>query len=104
MDPLTNYDFPENLKLADITPVHKKKDPTSVENYWPVSNRNSFQILLMNFCLHIYMARKGFNTKYDVLSLFEKWKRTLYTGAVLMDLSKASDTINNQLLIIKLFP
>ena len=25
--------FPQNLKLADIIPVQKKKDPTLVENY-----------------------------------------------------------------------
>ena len=29
--------FPNNLKLADVTPVYKKKDPTLVENYRPVS-------------------------------------------------------------------
>ena len=29
--------FPNKLKLADITPVYKKKDPTLVENYRPVS-------------------------------------------------------------------
>ena len=29
--------FPQNLKLADITPVFKKKDPTLGENYRPVS-------------------------------------------------------------------
>ena len=29
--------FPRNLKLADITPVCKEKDPTLVENYQPVS-------------------------------------------------------------------
>ena len=29
--------FPNKLKLADITPVYKMKDPTLVENYRPVS-------------------------------------------------------------------
>ena len=29
--------IPNKLKLADITPVYKKKDPTLVENYRPVS-------------------------------------------------------------------
>ena len=37
----------------------------------------------------------------------EKWKETLddksYTGAALMDLSKAFDTINHELLITKLY-
>ena len=51
--------------------------------------------------------RKGFNTQYALLSLIEKWKKTLddngYTGAILMDLSKAFDTINHELLIAKLY-
>ena len=29
--------FPKNLKLVDITLVHKEKDPIVVENYWPFS-------------------------------------------------------------------
>lgn len=29
--------FPDRLKLANITPVPKKKDPTLLENYRPVS-------------------------------------------------------------------
>ena len=34
---LTTGNFPDNLKLADITPVFKKKDPLNKENYEPVS-------------------------------------------------------------------
>ena len=47
------------------------------------------------------------NTHYALLSLIEKWKKTLngkgYTGAVLMDLSKAFDTINHELLTTKIY-
>ena len=50
--------------------------------------------------------RKGFNTQTALLPLLEKWKSTLvkkgFAGAVLMNLSKAFDTINNELLIAKL--
>ena len=34
---LLNNNFPENLKLADVTPFLKKKYKTFVENYRPVS-------------------------------------------------------------------
>ena len=34
---LGKLNFPNKLKLADITPVYKKKDPTLVENCRPVS-------------------------------------------------------------------
>ena len=34
---LLDKNFPENLKLADVTPTFKKKDKTFVENYRPVN-------------------------------------------------------------------
>ena len=34
---LLSKNFPENLKLGDVTPIFKKKDKTFVENYRPVS-------------------------------------------------------------------
>ena len=34
---ISNSGFPENLKLAYITPVFKKKDPLDKWNYRPVS-------------------------------------------------------------------
>ena len=50
--------------------------------------------------------RKGFTTQQALLSLIEKWKIVLdskgYGGAVLMNLSKAFDTMNHDLLIAKL--
>ena len=50
--------------------------------------------------------RKGFSTQFVLISLIEKWRKYLdnkgYTGAVLMDLSKAFYTINHELLIAKL--
>ena len=50
--------------------------------------------------------RKGFSTQQALLSLIERWKNTLdqngYGGAILMDLSKAFDTIIHDLLIAKL--
>ena len=112
--------FPNKLKLAEITPVYKKKDPTLVENYRPVSVLPSIskfferimQKQFSNFVdqfLSPYLCgyRKGCNTQYALLSLIEKWKKELdnkgYTGAILMDLSKAFDTINHELLIAKLY-
>ena len=34
---LLNKIVPENLKLADVPPIFKKKDKTFIENYRPVS-------------------------------------------------------------------
>ena len=45
--------------------------------------------------------RKDFSTQQALLSLIVRWKNTLdqngYSGAILMDLSKAFDTINHDL-------
>ena len=50
--------------------------------------------------------RKGFNSQHALISLIERWRKSLdnkgYGGAVLMDLSKAFDTLNHDSLIAKL--
>ena len=117
---LENHNFSSKLKLADITLVYKKNDRTLVENYRPVSvlptvSKIFERIIQKQFSAHVneflspYLCgyRKGFNTQYALLSLIKKWKKTLdnkgYTGAILMDLSKAFDTIQHELLIAKLY-
>ena len=51
-----------------------------------------------------YMS--GYRKGYALMVICEKWRKTLdnqgYTGAVIMDLSKAFDTINIELLRTKL--
>ena len=62
----------------------------------------------VNEKLFKYMSgyRKGYNTQYALMVLLDKWKQSLdnhgYAGAVIMDFSKAFDTINHELLIAKL--
>ena len=50
--------------------------------------------------------RKCFSTQHALIALIEKWKVSLdnkgFAGAILMDLSKAFDTIYHELLIAKL--
>jgi hypothetical protein len=58
--------------------------------------------------LSIYLCgyRKGYSCQHALLVMIEKWKQILdkggYAGGILMDLSKAFDTINHRLLIAKL--
>ena len=55
---------------------------------------------------YLFGYRKGYATQYALLSLLEKWNQCRdkngFSAAILMDLSKAFDTINHDLLIAKL--
>ena len=55
---------------------------------------------------YICVYRKGFSTQNALVLLIERWKKELdkkgYSGAISMDLSKAFDTINHELLIAKI--
>ena len=59
-------------------------------------------------CLSPFLCgfKEGYSPQNAILSLIEKWKIMIdkhgYSGAVLMDLSKAFDTLNHDLLIAKL--
>ena len=111
--------FSSQLKLADITPLHKKLETINKENYRPVSLlpvisklferlMQKQMIAYIEKFLSPYLCgyRKGFNSQYALLAMIEKWKECLdnngFAGAILMDLSKAFDTINHELLIAKL--
>ena len=106
------------MKLADITSI-LKKDPIQAKNYRPVSvlscvSKVFERIMQKQFSKYIekFLSpflcgyRKGFNNQTALLVLVEKWKASLvkkgYAGAILMDLSKALDTINHELLLAKL--
>ena len=70
--------FPDSLKLADITPVFKKKDPLGKTNYHPVSFLPIVQKQVNGFisnCLSPYLCgyRNGYNTQQALLVLIEKW-------------------------------
>ena len=111
---LTENSFPQNLELADVVLVFKKCDPTCAKNYRPISVLPTvskvFERLMhdqittymdAHLSKHLCGYRKGFNAQTALLFLIEKWKSILdkkgFPGAVLMDLSKAFDTINNEL-------
>ena len=101
--------FPNKLKLADITPIFEKGNATDVKNYRPIivlpPISKIFEKLLytqMSTYFEKFLSpylcgyRKGFSTQEALLTLLEKWKKSLdiggYSGAILMDLSKAFDT------------
>ena len=85
-----NSKFTENLKLADVIPIFKKKDSLDKKSYKPVSVLSLvskiFERLMqkqinehMKNKLSPYLCgyRKGFSTQYALLSLIKRWKKSL---------------------------
>ena len=96
--------FPDFLKLPNIVPVHKKKDPTDKCNYRPVSTlpllSKVFQKIIYDQ-LYIYKNkflnklpcgfRKAYSTQHALFKLLQAWQKDLdnsgFIGTILMDLS-----------------
>ena len=111
--------FPNNLKLADITPALKKGARTDKENYRPVSILSAvskiYERLLFSqinsyidskLSKHQCGVRKGLSAQHCLLVMLEKWRVTLdkkgFTGVLLTDFSKAFDCLSHDLLAAKL--
>ena len=90
--------FPESLKLADITPVFKKKDALDKSNYRPVSvlpitskifvkimQKQMNQYMTPNLSPYLCGFRKGFNTQQALLSLIENWKKNIRQQGIWRD-------------------
>ena len=110
--------FPTCLKMADVTPLHKKDTKDLKENYKPVCilpvfskvfERSMFAQMSSFFDNFLSKQqcgfRKGYSTQQCLLALLEKWKRAVDSGqmfgALLTDLSKAFDCLDHELLIAK---
>ena len=111
--------FPDELKHADIKPVHKKESRNEKENYRPVSTlpnlskifehcmydqfRDYFDMLLSKY--HCAF-RKWFSTQHCLLAMIKKLRKSLDSRgtsvAILTDLSKAFDCLLHDLLIAKI--
>ena len=111
--------FPNDLKLAEISPCFKKGNKLDKTKYRPVSILPAISKIVESAvdmqlseqfydkkagCLSAY--RKMHNTQSVLLKAVEDWKNALdkdkYCGAILMDLSKAFDVIPHGLLLAKL--
>ena len=111
--------YPDALKAADVTPIHKAKEKISKKNYRPVSllpilskvyERNMYEPIFSYFekfmSSYLFGYRKGHSTEQCLLVMLEMWKEALDTkkvaGSILTDLSKAFDCLSHDLLIAKL--
>ena len=111
--------MPSELKSADVTPAYKKKSKNSKDNYRPISILSNISKIyerclydqIQNFfekILSKYQCgfRKGYNAQHCLITLIEKWKKSVDNGgsfgALMTDLSKAFVYLSHELLIAKL--
>ena len=107
------------MKVAESSPVFKNIDKTSKDNYWPISTLSNLTKLFESIIysqLNDYMENKfskyltGFpknhSTQSSLLRMIESWKAKLNNGSkvgvIIMNLSKAFDDLNHDLLSVKL--
>ena len=116
---IANCSWPDKWKCDNLTPVFKKDEDTRKENYRPVSvltalskvyEKVMYDQLYNTFCRHLSQNLSRFLTNHScctaLLKMTEDWRRSLDNResamAVAVDLSKAFDSINHNLLFAKL--
>ena len=118
---LTTGIFPDNLKLAKVIPLFKKGDPTSINNYRPISLLPAlskiFERVIYNqinnyFTLNnlYYEVQYGFRSKHStelaalhiIYTITSKMEKDNIPITIYLDLSKAFDTLNHTILLDKL--
>lgn len=114
--------FPDTLKVAKIIPILKKGDPRIMSNYRPISILNFFSKIfekvihsrLSNYLAHhniLSCEQFGFRKNLSTLDAIINFTETIYEALndrksvinIMIDYSKAFDTVNIPILLTKLY-
>ena len=113
---------PNNMKVARVIPIYKKEDPSLFSNYRPISILPCFSKFLERIIynrisdfvnkkdilyMHQYGFRKNHSTCLAMLHLIDNITSSLdrkeLVMGIFLDLSKAFDTVDHEILFDKLY-
>ena len=109
--------FPDKLKIAKVILIYKADDPSHFTYYRPISLLSSFSkffenvmyIRMIEFAEQyniLYCCQLNYSTSHDLIHLMNRISSAIdqreTTVGVFLDLSKAFDTLDHQILFTKL--